>query len=263
MIRLDIIRRQDFLIIEMFHIKISYFGRAFAVPGNRPFFQKAEQAIRIKRYVITVLTLGMPVSGKEQKIYPEQDIFISRLKENPVNVTDLIAKFKTKAGIIGKADVLDRPLLADPDYTNKLRAGREDEIRPCLGCQDGCFGRLLRHGIASCAVNPECGRETYVGIRKADVLKKIVIVGGGPAGLEAARVSALCGHDVTLIEAASKLGGALRVGCVPDFKVDDRRLIAYYELQFEYPLVYKLGDSRHVSNILHAVWDGYEVARNL
>lgn len=128
---------------------------------------------------------------------------------------------------------LGRPLLTDPDYTNKLRAGREDEIRPCLGCQDGCFGRLLRHGIASCAVNPECGRETYVGIRKADVKKKVVIVGGGPAGLEAARVSALRGHDVTLIEAAPELGGALRAGCVPEFKVDDRRLIAYYETQMK------------------------------
>lgn len=126
---------------------------------------------------------------------------------------------------------LGRPLLADPDYTNKLRAGREEDIRPCLGCQDGCFGRLLRHGIASCAVNPECGREGYVGIRKADIKKKVVIVGGGPAGLEAARVSAVRGHDVTLIEAAPRLGGALRAGCIPDFKVDDHRLIVYYETQ--------------------------------
>lgn len=126
---------------------------------------------------------------------------------------------------------LGRPLLADPEYTNKLRAGREKDIRPCLGCQDGCFGRLLRHGIVSCAVNPECGRETYVSIRKADTAKRVVIVGGGPAGLEAARVSALRGHSVTLIEAASKLGGALCAGSVPDFKVDDRRLIAYYENQ--------------------------------
>lgn len=128
---------------------------------------------------------------------------------------------------------LGRPLLADPEYTNKLRADRVQDIRPCLGCQDSCFGRLIRHGIASCAVNPECGREFYVGIHKTDVIKNVVIVGGGPAGLEAARVAALRGHQVTLIEASSKLGGALRAGCVPDFKVDDRRLIAYYEAQME------------------------------
>jgi 2-enoate reductase len=126
---------------------------------------------------------------------------------------------------------LGRPLLADPDYTNKLKAGREQDIRPCLGCQDGCFGRLLRNGIGSCAVNPECGREGYVGIHKAEVQRNVVVVGGGPAGLEAARVSALRGHNVTLIEASDRLGGALKVGSVPDFKEDDRRLITYYENQ--------------------------------
>ena len=123
---------------------------------------------------------------------------------------------------------LGRPLLSDPDYVNKLKDGSEDLIRPCLGCHDGCFGRLLQSGLGSCAVNPECGREDTVGVVPAVDKKKVVIVGGGPAGLEAARVSALRGHKVTLFEASDRLGGELLVGGMPKFKEDDLALASYY-----------------------------------
>jgi 2-enoate reductase len=134
----------------------------------------------------------------------------------------------------GKLDAvgLGRPLLADPDYPNKVRSGRLAEIRPCLGCHDGCFGRFFEGKRGSCAVNPECGRELTVGITPA-AEKSVVVVGGGPAGMEAARVSALRGYDVTLFEAAGRLGGSLVAGGVPDFKADDRALIAWYELQLK------------------------------
>lgn len=132
-----------------------------------------------------------------------------------------------KSGLIDGVG-LGRPLLTDPDYCNKVRAGKEKEIRPCLGCHDGCFGRLLQSGLGSCAVNPECGRESTVGIQKADEKKTVAVVGGGPAGMEAARVSALRGHKVVLFEAKEQLGGALLIAGVPDFKEDDRDLIAWY-----------------------------------
>lgn len=128
---------------------------------------------------------------------------------------------------------LGRPLLADPNYVNKLRSGHEASIRPCLGCHDGCFGRLLQGGLGSCAVNPECGRELTVGINKTTNTKNVVVVGGGPAGLEAARVAALRGHKVTLLEKGDALGGALRVGGVPKFKEDDRALVKFYETELE------------------------------
>ncbi len=126
---------------------------------------------------------------------------------------------------------LGRPLLADPEFVNKIRADESEMIRPCLGCHDGCFGRALEGGVGSCAVNPECGREVAVGIRKAEEKKKVVVVGGGPGGMEAARVSALRGHYVTLFEAKDQLGGSLVPGGVPDFKEDDRSLVAWYEKQ--------------------------------
>jgi len=135
----------------------------------------------------------------------------------------------------GKLDAvgLGRPLLTDPEYPNKLKSGQIQSIRPCLGCHDGCFTRLLQGGRGSCAVNPECGRELIVGITPATTSKKVAIVGGGPAGMEAARVSALRGHDVTLFEATDKLGGELVIGGVPDFKEDDLALIKWYEHQLE------------------------------
>lgn len=128
---------------------------------------------------------------------------------------------------------LGRPLLADPDYVNKLKADHIDHIRPCLGCHDGCFGRLLQSGLGSCAVNPECGRELTVGVTKANEIKNVVIVGGGPAGLEAARVSALRGHHVVLMEAHDKLGGELLVGGMPKFKHDDLALASYYAAELK------------------------------
>ncbi|MEG0249615.1 MAG: FAD-dependent oxidoreductase [Peptostreptococcus sp.] len=128
---------------------------------------------------------------------------------------------------------LGRPLLTDPDYVNKLRDDKTEYILPCLGCHDGCFGRALEHGLGSCAVNPECGRERTVGIKKADCKKDVLVVGGGPAGLEAARVSALRGYDVTLIEARERVGGALLIGGVPKFKSNDLDLVKYYENQLE------------------------------
>lgn len=135
----------------------------------------------------------------------------------------------------GRCDMvgLARPLLADPDYVNKVRNTREADIRPCLCCHEGCFGRALAGAVGSCAVNPECSRETLVGIVPAAVRKKVAVVGGGPAGMEAARVSALRGHDVTLFEASDRLGGALKAAGVPSFKQADRELVAWYETQLK------------------------------
>ncbi len=135
----------------------------------------------------------------------------------------------------GKIDAvgLGRPVLTDPDYPNKLRNGQLEDIRPCLGCHDGCFTRLLEGKRGSCAVNPECGRELTVGITPDTEKKKVVIVGGGPGGMEAARVSALRGYDVTLFEATDRLGGNVAIAGVPDFKEDDRALIKWYESQLK------------------------------
>lgn len=125
-----------------------------------------------------------------------------------------------------------RPLLADAEIAEKVRTGRLDEIRPCLGCHEGCMGRVANAPI-SCAVNPACGREKIYGLTPALEKKHILIIGGGVAGLETARVSAIRGHKVTLCEKSSELGGNLIPGGVPEFKKNDRKLIRYYKRQME------------------------------
>lgn len=128
---------------------------------------------------------------------------------------------------------LGRPLLSDPEYPNKIRTEIYADIRPCLGCHDGCFTRSLSGGGSSCAVNPECCRELNVGIKPSSDNKSVLVVGGGISGMEAARVSAIKGYKVVLYEEASYLGGVVVCGAVPAFKADDRALIKWYENQLE------------------------------
>lgn len=135
----------------------------------------------------------------------------------------------------GKCDmvVLGRPLLADPEFVNKMRNGDVQDIRPCLSCHDGCFNRAHSMRLMSCAVNPQCNREKEAAFSKAENTKNCLVIGGGPAGMEAARVLALRGHTVTLVEKENQLGGMYRWASVPEFKDDGKLLISWYEHQME------------------------------
>ncbi len=123
---------------------------------------------------------------------------------------------------------LGRPLLADPDYVNKLRAGKREDIRPCISCHEGCMGRIQEYSMLNCAVNPQACRERVTALTPAAPMKKVLIVGGGVAGCEAARVLALRGHKPELFEKGARLGGNLLPGGAPDFKEDDTALADWY-----------------------------------
>jgi len=129
----------------------------------------------------------------------------------------------------GKADFIavGRGLLSDPDWSIKVRKGKPEDIRKCISCNDLCIYRKtwLSHPIR-CTINPEVGREGER-LRMARIPKKVVIVGGGPAGMEAARISALRGHAVVLYERADTLGGQLIIAGVPDFKAQLRDFTSY------------------------------------
>jgi 2-enoate reductase len=139
--------------------------------------------------------------------------------------------------IIGqhKADLiaLGRGLLADPEWPLKVLEGRVADIRPCTGCHEGCMGRLSSGKPLSCAVNPACGRERLYALRPAHQKKNIIIVGGGLAGMEAARVAAIRGHQVTIYEKNGMPGGRLLEASVPGFKTDLKRLLKWYEKQLQ------------------------------
>lgn len=130
----------------------------------------------------------------------------------------------------GECDVIDlgRPLLADPDYCNKLRCGKITQIRPCISCHEGCMGRVASYSLLNCAVNPQAARERVNAYEPILRKKKVLIVGGGVAGCEAARVLAIRGHQPVVYEKGSRLGGNLIPGGAPDFKEDDIALADWY-----------------------------------
>lgn len=128
---------------------------------------------------------------------------------------------------------LGRPLLADPDYVNKLQCGNVRAIRPCISCHEGCMGRIQAYSALNCAVNPQTCRERVAAYNPVLKKKKVLIVGGGVAGCEAARVLATRGHEPVLCERAGELGGNLLPGGAPDFKEDDLALVEWYTYQLE------------------------------
>jgi 2,4-dienoyl-CoA reductase-like NADH-dependent reductase (Old Yellow Enzyme family)/thioredoxin reductase len=135
----------------------------------------------------------------------------------------------------GKADFisLGRPLWADPYWPQKALEGRPEDIRPCIRCNDGCLTRSDQLGKAiACSVNVAACREEEFQITRAEYPRKVAVVGGGPAGMEAARVCALRGHNVTLYE-KRQLGGALLEASVPEFKADIKPLINYFTTQMD------------------------------
>ena len=145
----------------------------------------------------------------------------------PVSAVGRIVDAEMAARVIesGMADMvaMGRPLLADPDWGTKIAAGKACDIRRCISCNKGCTDAIQNRQFLSCVLNAENGYENTRSIQPATQKKKIAVLGGGPAGLEAARVAALRGHDVTLFEKTTTLGGQLNIACVPPRKEEMRR----------------------------------------
>jgi 2-enoate reductase len=135
----------------------------------------------------------------------------------------------------GRADIvaLGKGLLSDPFWVKKIEEGQPQRIRPCIGCHDGCMGRVTKGKPLSCAVNPAAGRERLYRLERVERPKKVAVVGGGPAGMEAARVAALRGHKVTLWEKGKSLGGHLLEASVPEFKKDLAQLLNWFERELD------------------------------
>jgi len=134
-----------------------------------------------------------------------------------------------------KADLVafGRALLADPELPKKAFEGRFEDIRKCTACLRGCVSRIHANRSIRCSVNAQVGREREYVLKRAEIVKKVVVVGGGVAGLEAARVAKLRGHEVILFEKSNELGGQINIAALAPFKNENFDTIKYFSTQLK------------------------------
>lgn len=166
---------------------------------------------------------GLSYLGKGIRSVVSVPVMMCNRVSDPTTAEKLLA--------LGRADLvgLGRPLIADPDLPNKALAAQADQIRPCMACNQGCLANTFFDRPITCLVNGICGRELQYPIVPAQSPKKLLVIGGGPAGCEAALRAASRGHHVTLMEQAKALGGQLRQVVNVPARQEFRTLLSFYE----------------------------------
>jgi 2,4-dienoyl-CoA reductase-like NADH-dependent reductase (Old Yellow Enzyme family)/NADPH-dependent 2,4-dienoyl-CoA reductase/sulfur reductase-like enzyme len=173
---------------------------------------------------------GVPLAAALKQVVKHAKVTAESHIRTPENADYTIAS--------GDSDLVSivRGQIADPHWVNKTRANRHDDIRGCISCNQMCWGRRSRDYWISCLVNPSAGREFEWGgdrFEKTVQPRKVLVVGAGPAGMEAARVAAERGHQVTLVEALGDLGGQFRLAGLAPRRGQVTELIGWYLRQFE------------------------------
>jgi 2,4-dienoyl-CoA reductase (NADPH2) len=175
--------------------------------------------------------------AKEIRSVVKAPVFASNRINDAELAENLIQDFYCDAICFGRA------LIADPNFVLKIEQNKIEEIRTCVGCNQGCFDSVFKMQFVRCAINPLAGYELkYKSPKKTDSQKKVLIVGGGPAGMEAALTATKLGHKVILYEKDNELGGQIKVGSVPQGREELDNIIDYYQNQFKLlDIPYKTG----------------------
>ena len=247
---LEIIKRTRQKVGPDFPLCLRFSADEF-VPGGLTLEDSREIARMVEAAGIDVLHVSsgiyesMPTLLEPMRFEEGWRVYIAEDIKKVVNIPVItVGQIKTPAfaeRILkdGKADfvALGRPLIADPKWPKKAAEGREEDIRKCISCNIGCIGGHVFNDLyMRCTVNPVVGHEReegWVELKPAKQEKRVMVVGGGPGGMETARVAALRGHDVTLYEKESELGGQLAVAAVPPGKDKLNYILEYYPNQLE------------------------------